>query len=122
MGRGLRQTGARRHFAGLIAVDALIKMIRDEPARPGGPIKADVHPDEVPNFRAGGWAVAPAADDSGDAETPFMDGGGGGGADSDSGSDACNDPADPADPADPVLPTERRSRGRPRKPKTSDPQ
>ena len=37
-----------------------IAMTRPEPAHPGGPTVADVHPDEVANFQAGGWAVCPA--------------------------------------------------------------
>lgn len=48
-----------------------IPMVRDEPAYPGGPTSADVHPDEVANWAAHGWqrsdgksapAPAPAAE------------------------------------------------------------
>jgi hypothetical protein len=35
-----------------------IPMVRDEPVHPGGPTTADVHPDEVANWRAAGWQVA----------------------------------------------------------------
>lgn len=35
-----------------------VKMIRTEPLHPGGPTSADVHPDEVQNMLAHGWAVA----------------------------------------------------------------
>lgn len=34
-----------------------VSMIRDEPDHPGGPTTADVHPDEVANYEAGGWIV-----------------------------------------------------------------
>ena len=33
----------------------LVKMVRDEEQFPNGPHEADVHPDEVENFAAGGW-------------------------------------------------------------------
>lgn len=57
-------------------MDALIKMIRDEPAHEGGPVEADVHPDEIPNFQAGGWVVAPDAEtESETGETPPTEGG-----------------------------------------------
>lgn len=48
-----------------------IPMVRGEPAYPGGPTSADVHPDEVANWAAHGWqrsdgksapAPAPAAE------------------------------------------------------------
>lgn len=32
-----------------------IPMVRDEPAYPGGPTSANVHPDEVANFVTRGW-------------------------------------------------------------------
>ncbi|HKX32092.1 MAG TPA: hypothetical protein VJ302_30680 [Blastocatellia bacterium] len=35
----------------------LVKMVRPQPQFPGGPITADVHPDEVANYLAGGWSV-----------------------------------------------------------------
>jgi len=34
-----------------------IKMRRDEPTHEGGPVEADVHPDEVENWKAYGWRV-----------------------------------------------------------------
>lgn len=39
-------------------VPKLIKMNRSEPVHPGGPVTADVHPDEVENWYAGGWRPA----------------------------------------------------------------
>lgn len=36
----------------------LVKMIREEPQRSGGPLTADVHPDEVVNYQRGGWQIA----------------------------------------------------------------
>lgn len=35
----------------------MVKMRRIEPIHPGGPKTADVHPDEVENFKAAGWHV-----------------------------------------------------------------
>lgn len=35
-----------------------VKMVRDEPAFKGGPVKADVHPDEVANMAKHGWVKA----------------------------------------------------------------
>lgn len=32
-----------------------VPMQRDEPPHPGGPVTADVHPDEVENWRSAGW-------------------------------------------------------------------
>lgn len=32
-----------------------VKMVREVPAFPGGPVTADVHPDEVEGFSAAGW-------------------------------------------------------------------
>ncbi len=37
---------------------ATVKMIRDEEQFPEGPYTADVHPDEVENYRVGGWIEA----------------------------------------------------------------
>lgn len=37
---------------------ATVKMVRDAELYPDGPHEADVHPDEVENFRAGGWEPA----------------------------------------------------------------
>jgi hypothetical protein len=37
----------------------LIRMRRSEPAHAGGPVKADVHPDEVAGFLGAGWAREP---------------------------------------------------------------
>lgn len=34
-----------------------VRMIRDEPMHDGGPVEADVHPDEVQNWFAVGWRV-----------------------------------------------------------------
>ncbi|HEY0684759.1 MAG TPA: hypothetical protein VGD45_20650 [Steroidobacter sp.] len=36
----------------------LVKMKRSEPVHAGGPVTADVHPDEVDNWIAGGWRRA----------------------------------------------------------------
>lgn len=33
----------------------LVAMVTDSPAFPGAPITADVHPDEVDNWKAHGW-------------------------------------------------------------------
>lgn len=38
---------------------AAIKMFRETPQNVGGPVLADVHPDEVAGFVAGGWSVVP---------------------------------------------------------------
>ncbi|MGA9771639.1 MAG: hypothetical protein WBV94_21590 [Blastocatellia bacterium] len=35
-----------------------VRMTRSNPAHPGGPVEADVHPDEITNYAAGGWSVA----------------------------------------------------------------
>lgn len=35
----------------------LLIMVRDEPEFPGGPLSADVHPDEVENWLALGWQL-----------------------------------------------------------------
>lgn len=32
-----------------------VKMVREVPDFPGGPVTADVHPDEVEGFNAAGW-------------------------------------------------------------------
>lgn len=37
----------------------LVKMIREVPSHVNGPTTADVHPDEVSGWMAGGWKVAP---------------------------------------------------------------
>ncbi len=36
---------------------ATIRMVRDE-APDGGPTEADVHPEEIENYKAGGWRIA----------------------------------------------------------------
>lgn len=36
----------------------LVHMVREQPPFPGGPVTADVHPDEVENWRASGWVEA----------------------------------------------------------------
>lgn len=38
-----------------------VKMTRTEPMHHGGPTSADVHPDEVENWKAHGWSVAEPA-------------------------------------------------------------
>jgi hypothetical protein len=40
------------------AKPALVKMIRAQPAHPGGPVTADVHADEVKSYEGGGWHKA----------------------------------------------------------------
>lgn len=35
----------------------LLIMVRDEPEFPGGPLSAEVHPDEVENWLALGWQL-----------------------------------------------------------------
>ncbi|MCU3651177.1 hypothetical protein EA145_09770 [Enterobacter hormaechei] len=35
----------------------LVVMVRDTPEFPGGPLRADVHPDEVNNWRALDWRL-----------------------------------------------------------------
>jgi len=35
----------------------LVMMVRDEPEFPGGPLSADVHPDEVDNWLALDWRL-----------------------------------------------------------------
>lgn len=35
----------------------LLIMVRDEPEFPGGPLSAEVHPDEVENWQALGWQL-----------------------------------------------------------------
>lgn len=32
-----------------------VQMVRDEPQHAGGPVTADVHPDEVDSFASAGW-------------------------------------------------------------------
>ena len=34
-----------------------VKMVRATPQFPGGPVEADVHPDEVTNYASGGWQL-----------------------------------------------------------------
>lgn len=41
-----------------------VKMTRTEPLHHGGPTSADVHPDEVENWKAHGWSVAGVAEDA----------------------------------------------------------
>lgn len=36
---------------------ALVRMVRDEGDAAGGPTVADVHPNEVENYRLGNWRV-----------------------------------------------------------------
>lgn len=38
----------------------LVKMHREKPIKDGGPTTADVHPDEVENYKASGWRVGEA--------------------------------------------------------------
>ena len=42
-----------------------VKMVREEPMAPGGPVTADVHPGEVEAWTLYGWVIAP-----GDTSTP----------------------------------------------------
>ncbi|EPE0288207.1 hypothetical protein ACSFUZ_004905 [Escherichia coli] len=35
----------------------LVAMFTDSPAFPGAPTTADVHPDEVENWKAAGWCI-----------------------------------------------------------------
>lgn len=44
--------------------DKLIKMRREEPAHPGGPVLVDVHPTEVEGFRLAGWTVIDGTTDA----------------------------------------------------------
>lgn len=44
------------------AAPETLQMVRDEPQFPGGPVTADVHPDEVANFQRAGWRLADAAE------------------------------------------------------------
>lgn len=37
--------------------DVLVAMVTDFPAFPGAPTTADVHPDEVENWKAAGWRI-----------------------------------------------------------------
>lgn len=37
---------------------AFVRMTRDEPQFEGGPVEANVHPDEVGNYAVGGWQKA----------------------------------------------------------------
>ena len=43
-----------------------VKMYREEPQHEGAPQTADVHPDEVENYRRGGWLTVQVVE----AETP----------------------------------------------------
>jgi hypothetical protein len=38
-----------------------IKMRRDEPTHEGAPVEADVHPDEVENWKSHGWRIVEEA-------------------------------------------------------------
>lgn len=38
----------------------LVRMVRDAPQHPGGPVTADVHPDEVPSYSAADWRAEKA--------------------------------------------------------------
>ena len=46
----------------------IMKMTREEPMFPGGPMTADVHPNEVEAWKLAGWVIAPggARPDKGD--------------------------------------------------------
>ncbi len=44
------------------AAVALVAMTREEPQFPGGPTTAEVHPEEVANYAAGGWRLADGAE------------------------------------------------------------
>lgn len=47
-----------------LAATELVKMRIEEPAYPGGPTLADVHPDEVENWERGGWVISEVNDGS----------------------------------------------------------
>ena len=40
-----------------VTASSLVPMTRSEADAKGGPITADVHPDEVSNYAAGGWRI-----------------------------------------------------------------
>lgn len=40
-------------------MDDIVKMVRDVPQFPGGPVEAEVHPDEVEGMTAFDWRLAP---------------------------------------------------------------
>lgn len=42
----------------------LIPMYREEPAHPGGPTTADVHPEEAESMQSAGWRVLDPASSS----------------------------------------------------------
>lgn len=48
---------AKKEAAETEAKTKTVKMTRTEEAAAGGPTEADVHPDEVENFKSGGWEV-----------------------------------------------------------------
>ncbi|MRR56958.1 MAG: hypothetical protein EG824_01915 [Deltaproteobacteria bacterium] len=39
----------------------LVRMVRTPEMAKGGPVVADVHPDEVANYALGGWVIEQAA-------------------------------------------------------------
>jgi hypothetical protein len=48
----------------------LVKMRRAAPQKLGGPTTADVHPDEVQNYLAGGWSIVPPPAKPDDGKPP----------------------------------------------------
>lgn len=50
---GAEQTPAQQEQPAI----ALVVMVRDAPEFPGGPLSADVHPDEVDNWLALDWRL-----------------------------------------------------------------
>ncbi len=50
---GAEQTPAQQDQQGV----ELVVMVRDEPEFPGGPLSAEVHPDEVDNWLALDWRL-----------------------------------------------------------------
>lgn len=50
---GAEQTPAQQEQQGI----ELVGMLRDAPEFPGGPLSADVHPDEVDNWLALDWRL-----------------------------------------------------------------
>lgn len=55
MARKPQTTQADKPTRAKPAAKKTVAMVRDEPMMEGGPVTADVHPDEVENWRAVGW-------------------------------------------------------------------
>lgn len=58
-----------------IGAVALVPMVREEPQFVGGPVAADVHPDEIAAYAARGWMPAPGYElaTSGEAAAKALD-------------------------------------------------